>query len=164
MRLRRFELLRYGHFTDRAIDFGDSRQDLHLIIGPNEAGKSTMLNGLADLLFGIAANSTYGFKHDYQAMRLGGVVENPSGQLAFVRRKGNRNTLLDPNEAPLPDDALAPFTGGADRALFERMFGLDHIRLREGGQAILEARDDVGKMLFEASSGIANLGDELRRL
>ena len=164
MRLRRFELLRYGHFTDHAIDFGDGAKDLHLIIGPNEAGKSTMLNGLGDLLFGIATNSTYGFKHDYQAMRLGGVVENPSGQLAFLRRKGNRNTLLNMAEDPIANDALAPFTGGADRALFERMFGLDHIRLREGGQAILEAKDDVGKMLFEASSGIANLGDELRRL
>ncbi len=167
MRLRRFDLLRYGHFTERSIDFGqlaDGGTDLHLIIGPNEAGKSTMLNGLGDLLFGIGGTSPYNFLHDYQAMRLGGTVENPSGELAFLRRKGNRKTLLDMSETPLDDDALAPFTGGADRAWFERMFGLDHVRLREGGQAILEARDDVGKMLFEASSGIASLGDELRRL
>ena len=82
MRLRRFDLLRYGHFTDRAIDFGgpgNGRPDLHLIIGPNEAGKSTMLNGLGDLLFGIGATSPYNFLHDYQAMRLGGVVQNASG-------------------------------------------------------------------------------------
>jgi len=167
MRLRRFDLLRYGHFTDRSIDFGqlaDGGTDLHLIIGPNEAGKSTMLSGLGDLLFGIGGTSAYNFLHDYQAMRLGGVVENPSGELAFLRRKGNQKTLLDMAEQPLADDALAPFTGGADRAWFERMFGLDHVRLREGGQAILEAKDDVGKMLFEASSGIANLGEELQRL
>ncbi len=167
MRLRRLDLLRYGHFTERSIDFGqlaDGGTDLHLIIGPNEAGKSTMLNGLGDLLFGIGGTSPYNFLHDYQAMRLGGLVENPSGELAFLRRKGNRKTLLDMSETPLDDDALAPFTGGADRAWFERMFGLDHVRLREGGQAILEARDDVGKMLFEASSGIASLGEELRRL
>jgi len=167
MRLRRFDLLRYGHFTDRSIDFGqlaDGGTDLHLIIGANEAGKSTMLNGLGDLLFGIGVTSPYNFLHDYQAMRLGGVVENPSGELSFLRRKGNQKTMLDMAEQPLADDALAPFTGGADRAWFERMFGLDHVRLREGGQAILEARDDVGKMLFEAGSGIANLGEELQRL
>ena len=167
MRLRRFDLLRYGHFTDRAIDFGgpgNGRPDLHLIIGPNEAGKSTMLNGLGDLLFGIDATSPYNFLHDYQAMRLGGVVQNASGELAFIRRKGSKGTLLDEQDNPLDGDALAPFIGSSDRALFERMFGLDHVRLRQGGQAILEARDDIGKMLFEASSGIANLGDELRRL
>ena len=27
MRLRRFDLLRYGHFTDQAIDFGDGTCD-----------------------------------------------------------------------------------------------------------------------------------------
>lgn len=172
MRLRRFELLRYGHFTDRVIDFGEIAKgvgnrpdrDLHLIIGPNEAGKSTMLNGLGDLLFGIEATSPYNFLHDYQAMRLGGVVQNASGELAFVRRKGSKATLLDDQGNALDGDALAPFTGGADRTLFERMFGLDHVRLRQGGQAILEARDDVGKTLFEASSGIANLGGEMQRL
>ncbi|HMO31239.1 AAA family ATPase, partial [Enterovirga sp.] len=44
MRLRRLDLVRYGKFTDRSLDFGErsaGQPDLHVVFGPNEAGKST---------------------------------------------------------------------------------------------------------------------------
>ncbi len=46
MRLRRLDLTRYGCFTDFPVDFGErdpSKPDLHVIYGPNESGKSTLL-------------------------------------------------------------------------------------------------------------------------
>ena len=58
MRLRRLDLIRYGHFTDFAIDFGARREkeiDLHIIYGPNEAGKSTLL--ISFLEFPIEAST-----------------------------------------------------------------------------------------------------------
>lgn len=58
MRLRRLDLTRYGKFTDRSIDFGertDGQPDLHIIYGPNEAGKSTAFAAFLDLLFGIGS-------------------------------------------------------------------------------------------------------------
>lgn len=77
MRLQRLELVRYGKFTERHLDFGEAKlgePDFHLIYGPNEAGKSTLFSGFLDLIFGIERSSPYGFLHPYQAMRIGGIV------------------------------------------------------------------------------------------
>ena len=44
MRIRKLGLRRYGKFTDAVIDFGErsaGAPDLHIVYGPNEAGKST---------------------------------------------------------------------------------------------------------------------------
>jgi len=166
MRLRRLDLVRYGHFTDLSLDLPAGSPDLHLLFGPNEAGKSTSLAALEDLLFGIPRTSPLNFLHDYGAMRIGGVLEGDGQALALRRRKGNRDTLLAGDDTVLPggEAALAPFLGGADRAFFTRMFSLDHHRLREGGREILEAQDEVGQMLFAAGAGIAGLRTRLARL
>ena len=69
MRLNRLDLTRYGKFTDRSIDFrraGPGQPDLHIVYGPNEAGKSTMLRGFLDLLFGIETRSRFNFLHPYR--------------------------------------------------------------------------------------------------
>ncbi|WP_370129715.1 AAA family ATPase [Bradyrhizobium ottawaense] len=53
MRLRRLDLTRYGKFTDHSIDFGErpiDQPDLHVIYGPNEAGKSTAFTGVSRLV------------------------------------------------------------------------------------------------------------------
>ncbi len=51
MRLRRLDLTRYGMFTAYRVDFGERRQgepNLHIVYGPNEAGKSTALAAFLD--------------------------------------------------------------------------------------------------------------------
>ena len=68
MRIDRLDLVRYGKFTGRSLDFGEIRRerpDFHLVYGPNEAGKSTLFSAFLDLLFGIDNRSTYGFLHPY---------------------------------------------------------------------------------------------------
>ena len=166
MRIRRLELVRYGRFTDSALDLPRAEPDLHIAVGPNEAGKSTLLSALEDLLFGIPARSSFNFLHDYGSMRLGATLESGGQRLEFRRRKGNRNTLLRSDDLPFAggERALAPFLANADRGFFERMFSLDHERLRRGGREILDASGEVGQMLFSAGSGIQNLRGRLRAL
>jgi uncharacterized protein YhaN len=163
MRLRRLDLQRYGHFTGRTIDFPGGPRDLHLMFGPNEAGKSTALSAIEDLLFGIPVQSAFNFLHDYKDLRIGAVLESRSESLAFLRRKGSKDTVLDTDDLPLPggESVLQPFLAGADRAFYERMFSLDHHRLEQGGREILDARDDIGRMLFAAGAGIADLRQRL---
>ena len=138
MRFRRLDLIRYGMFTDRPIDLpgqeGTGVPDFHLIVGPNEAGKSTIRHAISDLLFGIETRSRFDFLHAKSEMRLGALLENGDARLEFHRLKRNKQPLRGLDDAPLPDDALAPFTGNADRMLFEREFCLDHKRLATGGQ------------------------------
>ena len=73
MRLGRLDLIRYGHFTDRSFDLPADKSDVHITFGPNEAGKSTALAAIENLLFGIPMHSPYNFLHDYASMRIGAV-------------------------------------------------------------------------------------------
>ena len=85
-----------------------------------------------------------------------------------MRRKGAKDTLLGPERPAACREGrglLAPYLGGVDRTFFERMFSLDHLRLQAGGREILEARDDIGQMLFSAAaSGIEGLRERLEEL
>ncbi len=166
MRIRRLDLLRYGHFTDRSLELPVGKSDFHIIFGPNEAGKSTALSAIEDLLFGIHGQTMYGFLHDYGSMRIGAVLENGTDVLEVLRRKGNKDTLLGAEGSPLPggEAELRPYLAGADRTFLERMFSLDHTRLEAGGREILEAKDNVGQMLFSAGAGIGGLRERLTQL
>ena len=37
MRIRELNLIRYGKFTDRRVELPHGAQDIHVIVGPNEA-------------------------------------------------------------------------------------------------------------------------------
>jgi len=158
MRFYRLDLIRYGKFADRSIEFPPARRDFHLIVGPNEAGKSTLRAAILDLLFGIPTRSPLGFLHPISELRLGASIGNKSGFLEFHRAKAQKQTLRSPTDAVLPDTALTPFLGSADRNFFDQMFGLDHTRLVEGGNSILNAENDVGQVLFQSAAGVASLG------
>lgn len=166
MRLRRLDLLRFGRFTQRSIELPASDCDLHIIFGPNEAGKSTALAAIEDLLFGIPMQSPFNFLHDYKDLRIGALLEHGGDSLELRRRKGNKDTLLGPDDLALPggEALLQPFLAGADRTFFERMFSLDHQRLEQGGREILDARDEIGQMLFSAGAGIGGIRERLRAL
>lgn len=158
MRFHRIELIKYGKFSARSIEFPAAKQDFHLIVGPNEAGKSTFRSAILDLLFGIPARSPLDFMHPLSELRLGASISDKSGSLEFHRAKAQKQTLRSPLDAPLPEAALTPFLGASDRKFFDQMFGLDHTRLVDGGNSILSAENDVGQVLFQSAAGIASLG------
>ena len=166
MRIGRLDLLRYGRFTDVSLGLPAHNPDIHILSGPNEAGKSTALAAIEDLLFGIPHNSPLNFLHEYASMRIGAVLESDDQTLEVRRRKGNRDTLLTPEESPIPlgERALAPFLDGADRGFLARMFSLDHERLRQGGREILDAQDEIGQVLFSAGTGLSGLRETLKTL
>jgi uncharacterized protein YhaN len=159
MRLQRLQLIRYGKFTDAKMALPRADHDFHFIVGPNEAGKSTVRTAIAELLFGFHPRSgAMAFLHPQPDLRLGAQLADGGSQLDFLRIKANKNTLRSPTDVALPDDALAVFLGTADREFFEQMFGLDHVQLVRGGQTILDASKDVSQVLFQSAAGIASLG------
>ena len=161
MRLLSLELEKFGAFAALRIAFRrDAR--LHVVYGPNEAGKSTALAAVGALLFGVPERTPYASRFPAQ-LRIGAEIATASGRaLKFWRRKGRKATLLEASGSPLPDDALAPFLGGLSQEVFERSFGLDAARLRAGGDEMLRADGDVGSSLLAAASGLRGLS-ELRR-
>jgi uncharacterized protein YhaN len=172
MRFDRLRIPAFGPFTNLDIRFSDRGGDLHVIHGSNEAGKSSLLRAFRDLLFGIHGQSPDNFLHDYKELRILGEVCNRGGEKhTFQRRKGNKNTLLDADGNPLPDNALGPFLGSVDQAYFSTMFGLGPRELREGAEELLSGKGDIGKALFSASMGgtpvqlvLAALTEESERL
>ena len=165
MRLERLDLICYGCFQGKPISFPPDKADLHIIFGPNEAGKSTALNAIEDLLFGIPKNTRFNFLFDNKDLRIGATLQNEgkANSLTLRRKKGTKDTILDEQGKPLPTNILNEFLHGIDRSFFERMFSLGHERLRQGGKAILEEKDDIGRTLFSASAGLLGLGNVLTR-
>ncbi|WP_437315287.1 AAA family ATPase [Sorangium sp. So ce385] len=154
MKILELHLLAFGPFTDLRLDFSSPSPGLHVIYGPNEAGKSTALRAIRGLLYGIPHITPDAHLHHNTDLRVGGrLAGRGEAALAFVRRKGRVKTLRDPDDNPLDDAALAPLLGGVTEELFRTSFGLDHDTLRQGAEALLQGKGDVGQSLFGAGLG-----------
>ena len=158
MRIGRVDLIRYGKFTNHSVHLPAAERDFHVVVGANEAGKSTFRWAIQDLLYGIPRNTPHGFKHAMNELRLGGLITHAAESLEFHRCKANAKTLRSLADAVLPDGTLGAFLGTTDRDFFAKMFGLDHGRLVDGGYSLLKASDDLGQILFQSAAGIGSLG------
>ena len=95
MKILSFDLQAYGPFTGRTLDFTRGDHGLHLVYGPNEAGKSAALRALIAFFYGIHPKTPDNFVHDYDALRIGARLKLSDGtERFFIRRKGSKNTLL----------------------------------------------------------------------
>ena len=164
MRIQGLHLLRYGRFTDMHLPLPRSESDIHIVFGPNEAGKSTALSAIEGLLFGIPGKLALQFlarlwKHEGRGnigeRREDTRVSAPQGKQGYVT---DRARGADRGRHRRACSVLA----GADQTFFTRMFSLDHERLRRGGREILEAQDEVGQMLFSAGAGLSGLRERLK--
>ncbi len=168
MRLTRLDLTRYGKFTDASLSFGPTptlgQPDLHVIYGPNEAGKSTVLSAWLDLLFQIPSRSTMGFLHPYASMQIGAGLEIDGTSQDMVRIKKRDHSLLDAQGAPLGDALIHGGLRGLDRDSYTAMFSLNRQTLDEGGESILASEGDLGELLFQASAGLTDLAMQLAAL
>lgn len=154
MRLLRFSLHAFGPFSETELDLsGPARGGLHVIFGLNEAGKSTALRAVSALLFGIGERTLDAHSHPARELRLGALLEEGGRQLAFLRRKRRKDSLRTLDDEPLSETELEPFLHGVDATVFHSLFGLDHERLKLGGQALLNGQGDVGESLFDAGTG-----------
>ncbi len=173
MKIARLLLQAFGPFTGKTLDFAAGPANLHLIYGPNEAGKSAALRAIADLRFGIPMRSPDDFIHPTGRMRIAGVFMDDQGQpIGLIRRKGRAPTLSrfdvateqpDPALPVLREHELA-LTGGVERGEFETMFGLNHERLRAGGDQLIKGEGELGSALFEASAGTRGIAAILAQL
>lgn len=149
MRVRRLTLERYGAFTDRTVVFGDG---LTLVVGANEAGKSTALDALSDLLWGIPLKSGQTFRHGRPALSLGADLSLPGqGDVTLTRR----STGLVDTTAGTPYEPVWQARPQDSRERWRASFGLSHTDLREGGKALCRGEGDLAELVFTARSGRA---------
>lgn len=164
MRLRRLDLTAYGKFTGKTLDFGPKpagQPDFHLVLGRNEAGKSTAFDAYLALMFGMEERTPYKFLHGYKSLEIGGAIE-VDGRIIEARRfKADKNSLRGPNNEILPPGLFGASLGGLTRESYRQMFLLDEASLRQGGIEIARSRGELGEMLFAASSGLTEISTRL---
>jgi uncharacterized protein YhaN len=162
MRLDELRLIAFGPFTNCTLSL---RPGLNVLYGPNEAGKSSALRAVYALLFGFNNGTTDDFIHNYQQLRVGGVLVGSQGQrLKCVRRKGRTATLRDgDDDKPIDEIQLRGMLGGVSEEFFKTVFGIDHAQLREGGEEVVRGQGRIGELLF-AAGGVTHLRDKQRAM
>ena len=172
MKIRKLFLKAFGAFTDAVLNFSGPA-NLHLVFGPNEAGKSSALRAMTDMRYGIPPRSRDDFVHDFKGMLLAGCFEDGAGRtVGLACRKGNKDplTAADPVTGaplagpPIPADILLALTGGVAREQFDTMYGLNSQHLRKGGQMLVQGEGELGAALFEVSTGSAGIKQMLQTL
>lgn len=165
MRLRRFTLDRFGHFAGQSFDFGSRPDgpDFHVIYGPNEAGKTTVIEAFMRLFYGWKARGEpYVFDHGRDHLRLSAEVESPAvGRLQLIR---HGRSLTDGAGAMVAPDLLATLVGGLTDDAYRARLCLTRDGLVKGGEDIAKNKNDLGRILFAAASGMPGLAETLDAL
>lgn len=156
MRIERIELDGFGRFHDAAWPLEDG---MTVLVGANEAGKTTLLNGLRALIFGF--EPTRDGRTWYPAFaggRRGGrlVVRTAGDERWTIERHGDKGgagslAVRAPNGNQGGQETLDRLMRGADRDLFNNIFafGLGELQTL----ASLNA-DGVRGRIYGAGSGL----------
>lgn len=164
MRLRHLDLIRYGRFTDRRLDFGagGGETDVTLVYGENEAGKSTAFSAWLDLLFGLPHQHPYDFLHARKDLLVGATLDTDEGPLTLRRTGQRQGSLTDDNGRVVDERRLTVLLHGLDRDGYRTRFSLDDEVLRRGGEEIAQAKGDLGQLLHAGSSGLSGFAELLK--
>ncbi len=159
MRVQKLSFDFFGRFTDKSFDFGkaDGPSDFHIIYGPNEAGKTTTMEGYLRLLYGFPLREPYGFQHQRANLQISGLIEIDGDARSFTRLPSRSGNLRGDAGAPLPETAMASHLGGLSLEDYRSLLCLDDETIEKGGEDIASARGDIGRLLFSAAAGVADL-------
>ena len=167
MRLQRLDLERFGHFTNRSFDFGTGlgadgdRPDFHIIYGPNEAGKTTTMEAALRLFYGFPMREGYAFKHPRNNLQVSATLEIDGTVRRFTHLPKRSGALIDETGTVLPEAALSAHLAGLSEEDYRQLLCLDDETIERGGEEIANAQGDIGRLLFSAAAGVADLSGVL---
>ncbi|MGR3434562.1 MAG: AAA family ATPase, partial [Shimia sp.] len=160
MRLRRLHLGRYGGFADAVLDLpppaAPDGPDVTIVLGPNEAGKSTAFAAWLDLLFGFPPRNVPAAWHFRRAeLAIAADLETPEGPL-HVASTPNEG-LRDADGSPILPREVAALLHGLDRDAYRTRFSLDREMLDAGGRDIADGKGELGDLLFSGIAGLTGI-------
>jgi uncharacterized protein YhaN len=168
IRLRQLDLELFGRFTGKRFDFGPRKTagipDFHVVYGPNEAGKTTTMEGFLRLLYGFPHREPYDFLHQRKNLRVSGILEIEGTETAFVRLPTRDPSLRDVRGQELPNNALQAHLSGLSEEDYRNLLCLDDLTIEKGGEEITRAKGDIGRLLFSAAAGISELSNVLDKV
>ncbi|MHB8275283.1 MAG: AAA family ATPase, partial [Dermatophilaceae bacterium] len=146
MRIRSLTLKPYGECSDVTIGFGPG---LTVVLGANEAGKSTALDALTDLLWGIPASTRRDSRVKRKDLRIVAEVQTADGAALLTRRSDGLYAADQLTRATPPWDREE----SGDRSWWRTRFGISHEQLRDGGREVFLGRGDLAELVFAAREG-----------
>lgn len=158
MRIDRLDMLSYGHLRAQSLDLSRPTAGLTLVLGPNEAGKSTTLRAIKALLFGIERGAADDYGMGRESLRVGAALRDGDGAVIEVIRQAlAKAPLVTPEGEAVEQEGLDALFGGVERALFAALFCIDHDELHERSFELLDPDAEIGRLVFGASLGAAPL-------
>ena len=166
MRITGLHIDGFGRFADRA--FGPLERPVTVFYGPNEAGKSTLLEFIRRILFGFPARR--GNVNDYPPLaggRHGGrmMITTDAGEAITIDRIPGRGdgpvSLTTGVGETLPSGELQRLLGNHSRSVFQNIFAFT---LDELNNESLMNDDSVNLKIYSAGIGAMKLPDALAAL
>ena len=165
MRIRDIRIEGFGRFSDTK--FGPLERSVTVFNGPNEAGKSTLLEFVRRVLFGFPRKS--GRVNPYPPLdggRYGGhlAIEGMDGRVCDLHRTTGGSfrgevVLTSASGQPLPEHELAKLLGNHSRDVFEQVFAFT---LEELYSDALLNDESVNSQIYSSGMGVTMLPDALR--
>ena len=176
MNIKRIRFDEFGPYRDWSFTTGD--HGVQLMYGPNESGKTSLLEGMRTLLFG-GTHKAYG-------PMTGALDVDRNGESYYIGRKGKQLDFYSPGHPAIHEEPAQHWWHGIDKKTYNRIFGLTlddlqgldvlqevEVRSRffgaEGGEHLGSVVKDVEKgatdLLVASSNGkrrINVLMDELK--
>ena len=150
-------------FTD--VEFGLLPRGVNVVVGANEAGKTTAMAAIQQLLYGIPVRSAQAYIHGLSDLRIGATLQDEAGiDLALVRVKRQTNTLRSSSDAPIDEEELRRLLHGVDGDVYRTLFTIGQEEIASGGQALLRSAGELGRALFGAGTGLTRLNRAMAQL
>ena len=166
MRITGLHIDGFGRFADRA--FGPLERPVTVFYGPNEAGKSTLLEFIRRVLFGFPSGRNR--LNEYPPLaggRHGGrvMITTDAGEAITIDRSPGRGdgpvSLTTGAGETLPDSELQRLLGNHSRNVFEGIFAFTMDELNDQNRL---SDDNVNLQIYSAGIGAMKLPDALATL
>ncbi|HSC87095.1 MAG TPA: AAA family ATPase [Polyangiaceae bacterium] len=163
MRFERLEFKAFGPFDGDVLDLRDGAPGgLHVVFGPNEAGKSTALRAVRGFLFGIPVQSQDAHLHPLARLEVGATLSHDGVTRTLRRLKRRKDTLVDAEGQVVGEELLARWLGRIDARTFSARMGLDQEELARGAEALLGGSEQGLFAAGTAGSDVRRVLEELR--
>ena len=166
MRIHSLHIDGFGRFADRS--FGPLERPVTVFYGPNEAGKSTLLEFVRRVLFGFPDGRSRANPYPpLSGGRHGGrvLVTTDSGELITIQRTQGRGAgtvaLSSASGESIPSSELARLLGNHSKSVFENIFAFTLDELNDDG---LLNDDSVNLQIYSAGIGAMRLPASLAAL
>ena len=165
MRIQSLTFDFFGQFSDKSFDFGQSKKssDFHIIYGPNEAGKTTTMEGYLRLLYGFPLQDPYSFLHQRSNLRVSGRLDFDGVAHHFTRITARNGNLIDQSGTVLPERTIGSQLDGLSLDQYRKLLCLDDETIEKGGNDIASGSGEIGRLLFSAAAGVADLNAVLEQ-